>query len=135
MGFKSNLGILLFDFDTLFQVNLEPQMMEKLLGSGLDFAAPPTPLNILGVVWTVGYAFFLWKITSRMLQGPSDEGAGKNKDKKRLQEAYGDLSFNDVAGQDQAKLEVQEVCQMLRLPSKYASVGRLKGILNRINFT
>ncbi len=42
------------------------------------------------------------------------EGAGKSREKMNLK-AYGNLSFDDVAGQDGAKLEVQEICQMLKV--------------------
>lgn len=53
--------------------------------------------------------------------GPPDEAVGQRKD-GRLQE-YGDLSFNDIAGQERAKQEVSEICEMLRDPKKYSSVG------------
>ena len=36
---------------------------------------------------------------------------------------FGTLSFDDVAGQERAKLEIKEVCEMLRAPAKYAAVG------------
>lgn len=36
---------------------------------------------------------------------------------------YGDLSFDDIAGQDQAKGEVKEITDMLRDPDRYYSVG------------
>lgn len=103
-------------------VSLEPALMDRLLASGVDFAAPAAPKNVIGTVWGICYALFLWKITTKMLQGPQDDGAGKTREKMNLN-VYGDLSFDDVAGQDAAKLEVKEVCEMLKNPEKYSSVG------------
>mmetsp|Transcript_26163 Transcript_26163/g.57918 ORF Transcript_26163/g.57918 Transcript_26163/m.57918 type:complete len:441 (+) Transcript_26163:172-1494(+) len=104
-------------------VSADAFVLDRLLASGVEFSAPPVPKNIFGLVGTLLYALFLWKVTSRMLQGPQDaEGAGKSREKMNLA-AYGDLSFRDVAGQDGAKLEVQEVCEMLKDPSRYANVG------------
>jgi cell division protease FtsH len=98
----------------------DPNVLQKLLASGLDFTAPPGEFNVLGFVWTFGYLFYMWKVLGRMSQGPQDENVGKRRDE--MIESVG-LSFDDIAGQDKAKLEVSEVCTMLRDPSKYASVG------------
>ena len=56
-----------------------------------------------------------------MMQGPQDEGAGRRKDKEL--DFYGKLSFNDVAGQEKAKTEVREICEMLKSPERYLSLG------------
>ena len=104
-------------------VTLDPAVMNTLLASGVDFAALPAPTNVLGLLWTFAYAAFLWNISSKMMQGPQDEGAGKRKDKAGELDAYGKLSFEDVAGQERAKLEVKEVCEMLQAPEKYLTVG------------
>lgn len=104
-------------------VTLEPVVMSKLLSSGIDFAALPAPTNVFGLIWTFAYAAFIWNISTKMMQGPQDEGAGKRKDKAGDLDAYGKLSFEDVAGQERAKLEVKEVCEMLQAPEKYLTVG------------
>ena len=103
-------------------VHLEPNILDKLMAAGIDFAAPPSPTNYLGLIWTFAYAAFLWNMSSRMMQGPQDEGAGKRKDQGDLGK-YGKLSFEDVAGQEKAKLEVKEVCDILKAPEKYTAVG------------
>lgn len=100
-------------------VQTDSVLLSKLIASGVDFACAPAQVNVLGLVWTFVYGVFLWTVTSRMLQGPQDEGAGRRRDKTN----FGSLSFADVAGQERAKLEVREVCEMLRAPGKYASVG------------
>lgn len=100
-------------------VQTDSFLLSKLVSSGIDFAAPPAQVNVLGILWTLVYGIFLWNVSSRMMQGPPDEGAGKRRD----QVNYGGLSFADVAGQERAKLEVREVCEMLRSPGKFAAVG------------
>ena len=102
-------------------VNVSPDVLDRLLHSGVNFAAAPAPVNVFGLVWSCCYAFFLWNISTRMMQGPQDEGAGKRRDNALAD--VKSLSFNDIAGQERAKLEVQEVCQMLRFPQAYAQVG------------
>lgn len=99
-------------------VPVEANLLDRLIKSGVDFTTPSSPKNALGLVWTLGYCFFLWKMSGRMMQGPKDEGAGSRKDK-----LYSNISFEDVAGQDNAKLEVKELCDMLKTPQKFADIG------------
>lgn len=101
-------------------VKLNPATLDRLVQSNVNFSAAPAPLNVFGLVWTCCYAYFLWNLSSRM-SGPQDEGAGKRKDKALA--GMNTLSFADIAGQERAKVEVQEVCQMLKFPQAYAQVG------------
>ena len=103
-------------------VNIHPTVIDKLVSANIDFAAASTPTNILGILWTCAYGYFLWSITTRMMQGPQDDGAGKRKDGKVLNK-LGRLSFDDVAGQEKAKQEVKEICEMLKNPTKFTSIG------------
>ena len=50
-------------------VPIEASILDKLLASGVDFTAPVSPKNIVGIAWTICYAFFLWKLSSRMMSG------------------------------------------------------------------
>jgi ATP-dependent Zn protease len=102
-------------------VNLNPDLLDRLVLSGVNFTAAATPVNVLGLLWTCCYAYFLWNLSSRMMQGPQDGGAGKRKDKSMA--GLNGLSFSDIAGQERAKLEVQEVCQMLQYPQAYTQIG------------
>lgn len=70
-------------------VNIDPLVMGKLISSGIDFEAPPEPTNILGLIYTVGYAGFLLNLATKMMQGPQDEATGKRKDKAGELDAYG----------------------------------------------
>ncbi len=103
-------------------VNIHPSVIDKLVLANVDFAAAAAPTNILGILWTCAYGYFLWTITTRMMQGPQDDGAGKRKDGKMLNK-LGALSFEDVAGQEKAKQEVKEICEMLKNPTKFTSIG------------
>ena len=100
-------------------VDLQPTLLDKLLSSGIDFAVAPAPVNVFGIIWACVYAFFIWNVSSRMMQGPQDAGAGSRKDLTITEK----LSFEDVAGQEQAKQEVKEVCDMLRAPLRYKAMG------------
>ena len=99
-------------------VSLEPSLLNKLLDSGIEFYAPRPSANILGLVWTFVYLGFLYNMATKMSGGPTDTGAGKRKE-----QSLANLSFDDVAGQENAKVEVAEICEMLRNPSKFTSVG------------
>jgi len=57
--------------------------------------APPTPVNVLSLIWTGVYCAFLYNVSTRMMSGPQDEGAGKRKEKSL---ASLGLSFADIAG-------------------------------------
>ena len=94
-------------------------VLDFLLGSKVDFSAAKPSANVLGIVWACVYAFFIWNVSSRMMQGPQDAGAGSRKDLTIVEK----LSFEDVAGQEQAKQEVKEVCDMLRAPLRYKTMG------------
>eukprot|EP00597_Dinobryon_sp_UTEXLB2267_P018245 CAMPEP_0201114240 /NCGR_PEP_ID=MMETSP0812-20130820/78288_1 /ASSEMBLY_ACC=CAM_ASM_000668 /TAXON_ID=98059 /ORGANISM="Dinobryon sp., Strain UTEXLB2267" /LENGTH=363 /DNA_ID=CAMNT_0047377855 /DNA_START=211 /DNA_END=1303 /DNA_ORIENTATION=- len=116
--------------------------MSRLLASGVEFSAPPNNSGIFSLLGSVCYALLLWKISSRMMKGPQDDGVG-TKVNASMEESssmmklpqddgvgtkvnlkpYGTLSFDDVAGQEEAKQEVQEVCEMLRQPARYSRVG------------
>eukprot|EP00595_Chromulina_sp_UTEXLB2642_P000987 CAMPEP_0196764426 /NCGR_PEP_ID=MMETSP1095-20130614/6096_1 /TAXON_ID=96789 ORGANISM="Chromulina nebulosa, Strain UTEXLB2642" /NCGR_SAMPLE_ID=MMETSP1095 /ASSEMBLY_ACC=CAM_ASM_000446 /LENGTH=381 /DNA_ID=CAMNT_0042119961 /DNA_START=374 /DNA_END=1519 /DNA_ORIENTATION=+ len=102
-------------------VNLDKSLVSLFLQSGLDFSAASPPVNVFEALWNVCYVCFLIFLYRRM-QGPKDETIGKSRDQMGL-ESFGSLSFEDVAGQDRAKLEVKEVCDMLRSPDQFAAVG------------
>lgn len=101
-------------------VNIERGLLSELVNSGVDIIASVPPTNVLGLIWSGAYLFILWNIYSKAMQGPRDENVGVSKDKLKLDRK---LSFDDIAGQDKAKVEVKEVCDMLKSPSLYASAG------------
>ena len=107
-------------FSRVLPSTVPPFLIDMLLKANVNFSAAPAPTNILSIIYTCAYAYFLWTWSSRMMQGPQDAGAGKRRD-KILQDS--NLSFADIAGQEQAKVQVMEVCEMLRFPQAYTKIG------------
>ncbi len=75
---------------------------------------------ILPVFIFLGVWFFLMK--KMMPQQPGFMGFGKNKAKIYKQEDI-NITFNDVAGVDEAKVELEEIIEFLRTPEKYTAFG------------
>jgi cell division protease FtsH len=93
------------------RVAVEPQNQGGLL-STLSFWLP---MLILFGVWI----FFL-----NRMQGGSRGAMGFGKSKaKLLTEKTGKVTFDDVAGIDEAKDELQEIVEFLRDPQKYSRLG------------
>jgi cell division protease FtsH len=72
---------------------------------------------------------WLWAM-KKMGQGTGIMTLGKNKAKIVAQTDVG-ITFNDVAGQDEAKLELQEILEFLKNPTKFTRLGAKipKGVL------
>lgn len=60
-------------------VNLPIPILDKLIASGVNFHAPAPPKNIFGMLSSVLYLGFMWRLVNRMMQGPADEGVGKGR--------------------------------------------------------
>ena len=73
------------------------------------------PLIIVMAAW-----FFL----SRQMQGAGGKAMGFGKSKaKLLTEAHGRVTFDDVAGVDEAKEDLEEIVEFLRDPQKFQRLG------------
>ncbi len=80
--------------------------------------------NLLPIVFFVG----LWVFVMRRMSGGGGGGGGMfgvGKSKARVYEKGGELqvTFKDVAGQEGAKQEVQEIVDFLKNPQKYTELG------------
>jgi cell division protease FtsH len=91
-------------------------------------AAPPgeTPwllqllLQALPILALIG----VWIFLSRQMQGAGGKAMGFGKSKaKLLTEAHGRVTFDDVAGIDEAKEDLQEIVEFLRDPQKFQRLG------------
>ena len=94
-------------------IKAEPPQQPSLLG-GLLLSLLPFALMIGLVVWL-----------SRRAMGQQGGGMmsiGKSK-AKLLTEAHGRVTFDDVAGIDEAKEDLQEVVEFLRDPQKFQRLG------------
>ena len=76
-------------------------------------------LTFLPIALIVGT--FVW-MTRKMSKGGGVMGIGKSNAKMYVEKQTG-VTFQDVAGQDEAKESLQEVVDFLHNPGKYTSVG------------
>ncbi len=68
--------------------------------------------------------FGMWIFLSRQMQGAGGKAMGFGKSKARLlTEAHGRVTFEDVAGIDEAKEDLQEIVEFLRDPQKFQRLG------------
>ncbi|HLJ71869.1 MAG TPA: ATP-dependent zinc metalloprotease FtsH [Roseiarcus sp.] len=66
----------------------------------------------------------VWIFLSRQMQGAGGKAMGFGKSKaKLLNEAHGRVTFEDVAGVDEAKEDLQEIVEFLRDPQKFQRLG------------
>ena len=66
----------------------------------------------------------VWIFLSRQMQGAGGKAMGFGKSKaKLLTEAHGRVTFEDVAGVDEAKEDLQEIVEFLRDPQKFQRLG------------
>ncbi len=87
--------------------------------------------NLLFPVLLLGGLFFLFRRSSNVPGGPG-QAMNFGKSRARFQmEAKTGVTFDDVAGVDEAKEELQEVVTFLKKPEKFTAVGARipKGVL------
>ena len=66
----------------------------------------------------------VWIFFMRQMQGTGGKALGFGKSKaKLLTEAHGRVTFEDVAGVDEAKEDLQEIVEFLRDPQKFQRLG------------
>ena len=92
------------------------------VGSGGGFGSTIGGLfiNLLPFLLIIGLIFFFL----RQAQGQGSQAMSFGKSKARLVTANRpSVTFNDVAGADEAKEELQEVVEFLKFPERFASLG------------
>ncbi|MDJ0931952.1 ATP-dependent zinc metalloprotease FtsH [Breoghania sp.] len=66
----------------------------------------------------------IWIFVMRQMQGSGGKAMGFGKSKaKMLTEAHGRVTFEDVAGVDEAKEDLEEIVEFLRDPQKFQRLG------------
>ena len=108
----------------------DPNLVEKLASKGVNITAAPQD-NQMPSLWGILLSWFpmllligVWVFFMRQMQGGKGGVMGFGKSKaKLLSEARGKVTFNDVAGIDEAKEEVEEIVEFLRDPRKFRRLG------------
>src|ERR671913_1436826 len=108
----------------------DPTLIQRLYGKGVTITAKPLTENVpwfvsLLVSWLPFIALIgVWVFLSRQMQGGAGKAMGFGKSRaKMLTEAHGRVTFEDVAGVDEAKQDLQEIVEFLRDPGKFQRLG------------
>ena len=121
-----------------FKTNLPdyPDLVKDLRAKGVKINAEPVKesawYNFL-VVWAPLILMALWfMFIMRNMQMGGNKAMSFGKSKaKLLNESSKKVTFNEVAGMDEAKVEVQEIIEILKDPQKFQKLGGKipKGVL------
>ncbi len=121
-------------------VNLpnDPELLDILTSNNVDIAVLPQSNDgfwfraLSSLLVPIGLLVLLFFLLRRAQAGPGNQAMNFGKSRARVQmEPQTQVTFNDVAGIDQAKLELGEVVEFLKYADRFTEVGAKipKGVL------
>jgi cell division protease FtsH len=108
----------------------DPMLIERLAKNNVTFRAKPAEQTSFWMIMLyqslpflliLGIAFFVMRQMQKNA-GSGAMGFGKSR-AKMLTEKHGKVTFDDVAGIDEAREELQEIVDFLKDPTKFARLG------------
>ena len=123
-------GILKDSTDNEFRTLIpyfDAALVDLLRDQGVRFSGisnQNSPLRVLAAIfpWLIGF-FFIWFMLRQLQSGGNRVLSFGRSKAKRVNVQKQDIKFADVAGQKEAKYELEEVIDFLRKPEKYQKIG------------
>ncbi|MDR2543342.1 MAG: ATP-dependent zinc metalloprotease FtsH [Treponema sp.] len=113
----------------------DPSLLETLTSKNISISGAPARISLRRILmdlfpWIFGFFIIIFVLRNMQGAGMRNLHFGKSK-AKRYQDEGKKLSFADVAGQKDAKYELEEVVEFLKTPQKFTKMGARipKGVL------